>query len=135
MAILGYMLDTNVISDLVRQPNGSVARRLTALEKGAFGITVIVAAELRCGAERSESRRLRRQLDTTALSAIRTVSMEEPVDQHCGMIRTELERKGQSIGMNDLLIAAHARALGATLVTNNTRALCRVADLKIEDWR
>ena len=134
MAILGYMLDTNVISDLVRQPIGSVARRLTALQKGAFGITVIVAAELRCGAERSESRRLRRQLDTV-LSAIRTVSMEEPVDQHCGMIRTELERKGQSIGMNDLLIAAHARALGATLVTDNTRALCRVADLKIEDWR
>ena len=58
-----------------------------------------------------------------------------PVDQHCGMIRTALERKGLSIGLNDMLVAAHARALGATLVTNNTRESCRVADLKTEDWR
>ena len=129
-----YLIDTNIISDLVRQPNGSVARCLTALEKGAFGINVIVAAELRYGAERSDSRRLRRQLDTV-LSAIRTVSMDEPVDQHYGKIRTALERKGLSIGMHDPLVAAHARALDATLVTNNTREFCRVADLKTEDWR
>ena len=128
------MLDTNVVSDLVRQPNGSVASRVTGLEQGAFGISVVVAAELHYGAARSGSPRLRRQLDAV-LSAIEMVPLDEPADRHYGMIRSELERIGRPIGHNDLLIAAHARALGATLVTNNTREFGRVADLDIEDWR
>lgn len=128
------MLDTNVVSDLVRQPNGSVAGRVTALEQGAFGVSIVVAAELRYGAARSGSSRLRQQLDAV-LSAIETVPLDAPADRHYGMIRSELERIGRPIGHNDLLIAAHARALGATLVTNNTREFGRVPDLDIEDWR
>lgn len=128
------MLDTNVVSDLVRQPHGSVASRVTALEQGSFGISVIVAAELHYGAARSGSSRLRQQLDAV-LSAVETVPLDEPADRHYGMIRSELERIGRPIGHNDLLIAAHARALGATLVTNNTREFGRVPDLDIEDWR
>ena len=128
------MLDTNVVSDLVRQPNGSVASRVIALEQGAFGISIVVAAELQYGAARSGSSRLRQQLDAV-LSAIETVPLDEPADKHYGMIRSELERIGRPIGHNELLIAAHARALGATLVTNNTREFSRVPDLDIEDWR
>ena len=127
------MLDTNIVSDLVRQPNGSVASRVIALEQGVFGISIVVAAELRYGAARSGSSRLRQQLDAV-LSAMETVPLNEPADQHYGMIRSELERIGRPIGHNDLLIAAHARALGATLVTNNTREFGRVPDLDIEDW-
>ena len=128
------MLDTNVVSDLVRQPNGSVAGRVIALDEGTYGISIVVAAELRYGAARSGSLRLRQQLDAV-LSAMETVPLDEPADRHYGMIRSELERIGRPIGHNDLLIAAHARALGATLVTNNTREFSRVPDLDIEDWR
>ena len=128
------MLDTNVVSDLVRQPDGNGANRVITLEQGAFGISIVVAAELQYGAARSGSSRLKQQLDAV-LSAIETVPLDEPADQHYGIIRTELERIGRSIGHNDLLIAAHARALGATLVTNNTGEFSRVPDLKVEDWR
>ena len=128
------MLDTNVVSDLVRRPNGSVASRVTALEQASFGISVVVAAELHYGVARSGSSRLRRQLDAV-LSAIETVPLDDPADRHYGLIRSELERIGRTIGQNDLLIAAHARALGATLVTNNTREFGRVPHLDIEDWR
>ena len=128
------MLDTNVVSDLVRQPDGKVARRAIALEQDAIGISIIVAAELRYGASRSGSTRLRRQLDAV-LSVIETFPLDEPTDRHYGTIRSELERRGRPIGHNDLLIAAHARALGATLVTNNVREFGRVPDLEIEDWR
>ncbi|MYD97189.1 MAG: type II toxin-antitoxin system VapC family toxin [Gammaproteobacteria bacterium] len=128
------MLDTNVVCDLVRQPNGSVGGRVTALEQGSFSISVIVAAELQYSAARSRSSRFRKQLDAV-LSAIETVPLDEPVDTHYGTIRSELERIGRPIGQNDLLIAAHARALGGTLVTNNTREFGRVPDLDIEDWR
>ena len=128
------MLDMNVVFDLVRQLNGSVASRVAPLEQESFGVSVIVAAELHHGAARSGSSRLRWQLDAV-LSAIETVPLDEPADRHYGMIRSELERIGRPIGHNDLLIAAHARALGATLVTNNTREFSRVPDLDIEDWR
>ena len=66
---------------------------------------------------------------------VETSPLDEPADRHYGMIRSELERTGRSIGHNDLLIAAHARALGAVLVTNNTKEFSRVAGLEIEDWR
>lgn len=128
------MLDTNVVSDLVRRPDGNVARRAIALEREAIAISVIVAAELRYGAARRGSVRLSGQLDAV-LSAIETLPLDEPADRHYGTIRAELERGGRSIGHNDLLIAAHARALGAILVTNNVREFSRVPDLEVEDWR
>ncbi len=128
------MLDTNVVSDLVRHPAGKVARRAITVEQQGIGISIIVAAELRYGAARSGSMRLRRQLDAV-LSAIETIPLDEPTDRHYGTIRSELERNGCPIGHNDLLIAAHARALGATLVTNNLREFSRVPGLEIEDWR
>ena len=108
VADLRYMLDTSVVSDLVRRPNGNVAGRVIALEQGAFGISIIVATELQYGAARSGSSRLRQQLDAV-LSAIETLPLDEPADQHYGRIRSELERVGRPIDHNDLLIAAHAR--------------------------
>ena len=134
MAKLQYMLDTNAVSNLVRRPGGDVARRVAALDPGSFAISIIVAAELRYGAERRGSARLTRQLEAV-LSAIEVLSLEEPVDRHYGMIRRELERIGRPIGHDDLLIAAHARAHGATLVTNNIGEFRRVPDLPIEDWQ
>lgn len=127
------MLDTNVVSELVRRPQGDVARRAMALESGAVGVSVIVAAELRYGAERRRSPRLMQQVDAV-LSAIEILPIAPPADVHYGSIRADLERAGRSIGHNDLLIAAHARALGTTLVTWNLEEFRRVPGLLIEDW-
>ena len=132
--MLRYLLDTNAVSQLVRQPDGEVARRVAALEPGSFAISVVVAAELRYGAERRGSSRLTRQLEAV-FSAIDVLPLEEPVGRHYGAIRSELERVGQPIGSNDLLIAAHAKALGVTLVTNNLGEFRRVSGLLVEDWQ
>ena len=134
MAGLRYMLDTNAVSRMIRQPASALARRVAALEEGSFAISVIVAAELRYGAERRGSVRLTRQLEAV-LAAIEVLPLEEPAARHYGAIRSALEKIGQPIGRNDLLIAAHARALGATLVTNNVGEFQRVADLAVEDWQ
>ena len=134
MSELRYMLDTNIVSALVRRPAGKVARRAGALDRGAIAISIIVAAELRYGAERLGSMRLTRQLDAV-LSAIETLPLAEPADRHYGQIRSALERAGRPIGHNDLLIAAHARALGVTLVTRNIGEFSRVPDLSVADWQ
>ena len=129
-----YLLDTNVVSYLVRQPHGALARRIASLEPDSFAISVIVAAKLQYGMQRRGSKQLTDQLEAV-LSAIKVVPLEPPADRHYGTIRAELERIGQPIGQNDLLIAAHARALGATLVTNNLREFRRIPGLKVEDWQ
>ncbi|MYG53895.1 MAG: type II toxin-antitoxin system VapC family toxin [Rhodospirillaceae bacterium] len=134
MAQLRYMLDTNIVSDLVRRPGGDIAKRAAALEPGSIAVSIVVASELRYGAERRGSRRLTKQLEAV-LSAIGTLPLAEPADRHYGAIRSELERAGRPIGHNDLLIAAHARALGATLVTRNAGEFGRVPGLAVDDWQ
>ena len=128
-----YLLDTNVGSELVRRPQGRLAIRVAELPADTLAISVVVAAELRYGAERRGSLRLSRQLEAV-LSTVEILPLEPPVDRHYGAIRNELESTGNRIGQNDLLIAAHARALGATLVTNNVREFDRVPGLALENW-
>ncbi|MDE0052501.1 MAG: type II toxin-antitoxin system VapC family toxin [Rhodospirillales bacterium] len=134
MAALRYLLDTNAVSQLVSRPGGELAQRIAALEPGSVAISVVVAAELRYGVSRRGSARLTERLEAV-LSAIDVLPLEEPADQHYGAIRNDLERIGRPIGSNDLFIAAHARALGVTLVTNNVREFTRVPDLAVEDWQ
>ncbi len=134
MAAFRYMLDTNAVSQMVRRPDGALARRVAALEPGSFAISVIVAAELRYGAERRASARLTRQLEAV-LSAVDVLPLKEPADRHNGAIRSGLERIGRPIGHHDLLIAAHARAVGAILVTDNRDEFRRVPSLAVEDWQ
>ncbi len=127
------MLDTNVVSYIVREPHCALARRISSLKSDSFAISVIVAAELQYGAQRRASRRLTQQLNAV-LSAITILPLEEPADHHYGAIRVELERLGNPIGQNDMLIAAHARSLGATLITNNLKEFRRISGLHVEDW-
>ena len=134
VAELRYMLDTNVVSNLVRRPNSEVAQRVVALAPGSFAISIIVVAELRYGAERRGSARLTKQLGAV-LSVIEVLPLKEPADRLYGVIRSELERIGRPIGHNDLLIAAHARAASAILVTNNVREFTRVPGLTVENWQ
>lgn len=128
-----YLLDTSVLSQLVRQPQGPVARRIARVGEAKVCTSVIVACELRFGAARSGSARLARQVEAV-LGAIEVLAFDTDADRHYASIRLALERLGAPIGANDLLIAAHARSLGATCVTANVAEFRRVAALRVENW-
>ena len=133
MSALRYLLDTNIVSAVVKQPDCEPARRLAAMPKDTFAISIVVAAELRYGAILKASPKLSRQVEAV-LEGIDIFPMEEPVNWHYGRIRAELARLGQPIGQNDLFIAAHACALGLVLVTDNVREFARVPELAVENW-
>jgi len=128
-----YLLDTNILSDLVRQPQGAVARRIAEAGEETICTSIIVAAELRFGAEKSGSDKLGDQVDLI-LSAIEILPLESPADREYGKLRHYLSRNGMLIGPNDLLIAAQALCAGLIVVTANTGEFSRVPDLKVENW-
>lgn len=128
-----YLLDTNIISQLVRDPQGTVARRVEGLEEGELETSIIVAAELKFGVARRGSQRLARLVGET-LASFRIHAWDKPADDAYAALRTALERQGQRIGQNDMLIAAHAVALESTLVTDNEGEFARVPGLEIENW-
>ena len=128
-----YLLDTNVVSDLVRHPQGRTAAKIAALGEDAVATSIIVAAELRYGAAKKGSARLASQLETI-LGAIEVIPFEAPADTAHGNARVALEAAGTPIGGNDLLIAAQALALDMIVVTNNEREFGRVRGLKVENW-
>jgi tRNA(fMet)-specific endonuclease VapC len=128
-----YLLDTNIVSDLVRVPQGRAASRVRMVGDSAVCTSIIVAAELRYGAAKKGSARLTAQLEAVLL-ALPVLPFESPADATYGRLRAELERAGQPLGGNDLLIAAHAMTLGHTLVTDNEREFNRVTGLRCENW-
>jgi tRNA(fMet)-specific endonuclease VapC len=128
-----YMLDTNIVSDLARDPQGPVAKRIAAVGPDAICVSIITAAELRYGCAKKGSPKLLAQIEAI-LAALQVLALDVPADVEYGGIRSELEAAGQPIGPNDLLIAAHAYALEAVLVTANLRAFSRVRGLKVENW-
>jgi tRNA(fMet)-specific endonuclease VapC len=127
------MLDTSIISDLVKHPQGPSARRMGKLGDASICTSVIVAAELRYGLAKKGSERLRMAIEDV-LSEIEILPFEVPADVEYGTIRAALEAAGKPIGSNDMLIAAHARAVGATIVTANTSEFKRVPGLRVENW-
>lgn len=129
----GYLLDTNILSDLIRHPDGLVARRVEQVGQKEIFTSIIVAAELRYGCAKKGSAKLLERVQGL-LETIPVLSLDMPTDAQYGLIRAELEAAGQPIGMNDLLIASHALALGLTLVTDNTSEFSRVRGLKVENW-
>lgn len=129
-----HMLDTNIISHLVKEPAGIVTLRIAAVGEDTVCTSIVVACELRFGAAKKGSSRLTLQLETI-LSAMTILPLEEPVDHHYAEIRAHLHHLGQPIGRhNDLLIAAHARALDLIMVTHNEREFSRVPGLTVENW-
>jgi tRNA(fMet)-specific endonuclease VapC len=133
MASPRYLFDTNTVSHLARHPRGSVAQRIAEVGVDQIAISIVVACEIRFGVVKSGSKRLAERLDVL-LGEITQLPLERPVDEHYADIRSELERAGTPIGPNDLLIAAHARALGLILVTDNEKEFSRVPGLAIENW-
>jgi tRNA(fMet)-specific endonuclease VapC len=128
-----YLLDTNIVSDLVRNPQGKIAEQIFTVGETKVCTSIIVAAELRYGAEKKQSRRLSAQLEAV-LGALEILPFEKPADTSYGSIRAQLERTGKPIGANDLLIAAHALTLGYTIVTDNEKEFARVRQLAVENW-
>jgi tRNA(fMet)-specific endonuclease VapC len=128
-----FMLDTNVVSHVLRHPDGPAARRFRAFGQGELCVSVIVAMELRFGAAKLGSPRLTAQIETAA-SLYDVLALDASAVDIYATLRTTLERAGTPIGPLDTLIAAHALALDLPLVTDNIREFSRVPNLKIENW-
>lgn len=128
-----YLLDTNIVSALVKDPGGVVGERIATLEGETLSTSIVVASELYYGMCKKGSGKLARQVQSV-LEGIDILPFEPPAHRHYGEIRAGLERIGQVIGHNDLFIAAHARSMGLTMVTDNVREFGRVPDLRVENW-
>jgi tRNA(fMet)-specific endonuclease VapC len=128
-----YLLDTNIVSDLVRHPQGRISERIREVGEAQICTSIIAAAELRYGAAKKGSPRLATQLEAV-LGALDVLPFEVPADTAYGLIRTRLEQIGRPVGGNDLLIAAQAVALGYTIVTDNEGEFARIDGLLHENW-
>jgi tRNA(fMet)-specific endonuclease VapC len=128
-----YLLDTNIVSDLIRNPQDRVAEHIRKIGEQRICTSIIVAAELRYGATRKASPRLTNQVEAV-LGAMDVLPFEAPADAAYGLIRARLEQAGRPIGGNDMLIAAQAIALGYILVTDNQKEFVRIEDLTCENW-
>ena len=128
-----YLLDTNIIYHLADQPDGLLGQRLRGLPPESVCTSIIVSAEVRFGLAKRGSKALADRVLLT-LSAIQILPWEAPADEIYGNLRARLQRSGQPIGSNDLLIASHALALERTLVSANEREFRRVPGLSVENW-
>ncbi|MGO8865817.1 MAG: PIN domain-containing protein [Alphaproteobacteria bacterium] len=129
-----YMLNTDTCSYIVKRSNDAVLNRLQRVPVSDVCISVITKAELLFGVELSP----RRQQDSVAVDAflrhLAVLELPSEAAAHYADIRADLKRRGEMIGANDLIIAAHARALDLTLVTNNKREFGPVRRLVTENW-
>lgn len=129
-----FMLDTDTCSYIMKRSHPLVLKRLQSVSVDDVCMSVVTKAELLYGVELSP----RRAQDAAALAAflpyVEALALDEDVALHYAQIRADLKRRGAMIGANDLFIAAHARALGVSLVTNNAAEFERVRDLRVENW-
>ena len=128
-----YLLDTNIVSDLIRNPQGRIAQHIRKIGEAKVCSSIIVAAELRYGSAKKQSARLTAQVQAV-LGALEILPFESPADSTYGVLRARLEKAGRPIGANDLLIAAQTLALGYTIVTDNEKEFAQIKDLPRENW-
>lgn len=128
-----YLLDTNILSDLLRNPGGRAAGRLAIVGEAAVCTSIVVACELRYGAAKKGSTQLSERVEAL-LGSLEIFPLDKEADRHYAEIRAHLDRLGKPIGPNDLLIAAHTLALDLTLVTDNVDEFTRVPRLPVENW-
>jgi tRNA(fMet)-specific endonuclease VapC len=128
-----YMLDTNIVSDLIKNPQGRVAAKIAEIGESNVATSIIVAAELRFGIAKRGSPILTMQVEGI-LDVLTVLPLQPPTDKSYAQVRAALEQKGQIIGANDLLIAAHALSTGCVLVTGNVGEFERVEGLEVENW-
>lgn len=130
---MGYLLDTNIVSDLMRQPNGKIAQGIRAVSAAATFTSIIVVSEIRFGLANKPSRALEQQF-TTILAKLTVLDFSPPADEFYAQLRRDLQAQGKLIGALDMLIAAQALAGDHTLVSANEREFSRIAGLRVENW-
>jgi tRNA(fMet)-specific endonuclease VapC len=128
-----YMLDTNIVSDLIKNPQGRAATKIAEIGESNVATSIIVAAELRFGIAKRGSPILTMQVEGI-LDALTVLPLQAPTDKSYAQVRAALEQIGQIIGSNDLFIAAHALSTGCVLVTGNVGEFERVEGLVVENW-
>ncbi len=132
----GYLLDTSVLSELVRKkPSRDVVRRLRQLRNRRLTTSAVCVLELRYGAARHpQGSRLWERLSETVLPRVEILPFGEEEARHAGDVLAALDRRGARIGLEDVLIGTTARTHGLTLVTGNVRHFERIDGLKVESW-
>jgi tRNA(fMet)-specific endonuclease VapC len=128
-----YLLDTNIISDALRNTRGACASRIAQCDPDSLCTSIIVAAELRFGAEKKGAAELTSRIESV-LASLPVMALNCDADRFYGQLRAVLERAGQPIGANNMLIAAHALALDAVLVTDNVGEFARIPGLCFQNW-
>ncbi len=128
------MLDTNTCIFIIKRKPTAVLRRFRNYEVGEIGISAITLSELRYGVAKSEQRERNAQALDEFVAPLEIAPFDEGAALAYGDVRVTLEKAGTPIGSMDMLIAAHAVSLGATLVTNNIREFSRIARLEVIDW-
>lgn len=129
-----YLLDTDICIYIIKRKPANVFARFNELALGAVGISTITLAELEYGAAKSSQPERNKYALAHFLLPLEIVVFDDRAANEYGGIRSALEREGKPIGPLDTLIAAHAKSLGLTLVTNNEREFRRVKDLNLENW-
>jgi tRNA(fMet)-specific endonuclease VapC len=128
-----YLLDTNTVSLALRGRAPQMVARLQATEREDVAVSVLTAMELRFGLVKTPSTRAREVVERF-LDTIKVMPLDRSIEKPYGEVRAALEAKGRPIGALDTILAAHALALRAVLVTNNVREFRRVRGLRCEDW-
>ncbi|MDZ7856966.1 type II toxin-antitoxin system tRNA(fMet)-specific endonuclease VapC [Sphaerotilus sp.] len=128
-----YLLDTNICVHIINRRPPHVFDHFVGRQIGEIAISSITGAELAFGVAKSGSARNQAAMDKF-LAPLDILPFDAEAMRCYGPLRSELERQGRPIGALDMLIAAHALALGCTLVTNNTREFERVPGLRLENW-
>ena len=129
-----FLLDTDIASYIMKRSEPAVLKRLQRVRVSDVGISAITKSELEFGVEVSPRHAQDRAALDEFLRYVEVLDYPGDAARHYGQIRAELKARGEMIGANDLFIAAHARCLGMTLVTNNTREFGQVSGLKVENW-
>ena len=129
-----YMLDTDTCAFIMRGPSENLRQKLLAAPMDKQSISVVTLAELLYGVRLSSKPRRNREALGAFVKYVSLFDWTEDAAEDYAEIRVHLQQKGQMIGANDLMIAAHARSVGAVLVTNNEREFRRVPGLKVENW-
>lgn len=128
-----YLLDTNTVSFHIRQSSPGLERRLRAASASSIGLSVVTEMEIRYGLARNPALRIA-PLVEAFLKGISILPLTSDAARHYARTRADLDLHGTPIGPLDLLIASHALALGATLITTDLAEFSRVAGLRCEDW-
>jgi tRNA(fMet)-specific endonuclease VapC len=129
-----FLLDTDICIYLIKKNSPSVLERLQACCTGDVGISAITVAELRYGADKSQRPKQNHEALDLFFAPFDIAAFDDQAATEYGGVRAQLESTGQPIGPLDTLIAAHAKSLGVTLVTNNSDEFNRIRGLKVENW-